>query len=45
MVAQIAPQAVLGVDWHSLAAWRGLHKMLASAGASSHAPYIYLNYR
>ena len=41
-VAVFGPAAVLGVDWHALGVWRGLHERLGTAFVA--APFIYLNY-
>lgn len=43
-VAGFSPQAVLGVDWHALGAWRRLQQHNAGGGLAA-VPYGYLNYR
>lgn len=43
-VADFAPEAVMGVDWHSLAAYEALEGALGAAGQRL-APYVFMNYR
>ena len=44
-VAAFCPEVVLGVDWHSVAAYEALSAALAGGGAPPLPPFVYLNYR
>ena len=43
-VAAFQPEAVLGVDWHSLGAWQRLQQHHLGSDLAS-VPFVYLNYR
>lgn len=44
-VAAFLPDAVLGVDWHSVGAWQRLQHADSLSSALATVPYVYLNYR
>lgn len=50
-VAAFCPEAILGVDWHSLPVWRGILQVVSKSMDSPNksgmasTPFIYLNYR